>query len=79
MKNYWRMKDFSIFSVTYAYVDHSSYQADQLFVEGVYTYDDDTITVSYYTGELTEMVLTYEFADDILVINSQIGYSRVTE
>lgn len=54
-------------------------QADQLFVEGVYTYDEDTITVSYYTGELTEMVLTYEFADDILVINSQIGYSRVTE
>lgn len=33
MKNYWRMKDFSIFSVPYAYVDHSSYQADQLFVQ----------------------------------------------
>lgn len=33
MKNYWRMKDFSIFSVSYAYVDHSSYQADQLFVQ----------------------------------------------
>ena len=33
MKNYWRMKDFSIFSVPYAYVDHSSYQADQLFMQ----------------------------------------------
>lgn len=33
MKNYWRMKDFSIFSVPYAYVDHCSYQADQLFVQ----------------------------------------------
>ena len=33
MKNYWRMKDFSIFSVPYAYVDHSSYQADRLFVQ----------------------------------------------
>ena len=33
MKNYWRMGDFSIFSVSYAYVDHSSYQADQLFVQ----------------------------------------------
>lgn len=33
MKNYWRMKDLSIFSVPYAYVDHSSYQADQLFVQ----------------------------------------------
>ena len=33
MKNYWRMKGFSIFSVPYAYVDHSSYQADQLFVQ----------------------------------------------
>ena len=33
MKNYWRMKDFSLFSVLYAYVDHSSYQADRLFVQ----------------------------------------------
>ena len=33
MKNYWRMKDVSIFSVPYAYVDHSSYQADRLFVQ----------------------------------------------
>lgn len=33
MKNYWRMGDFSIFSVPYAYVDHSSYQADGLFVQ----------------------------------------------
>lgn len=33
MKNYWRMKDFSIFSVLYAYVDHSSYLADRLFVQ----------------------------------------------
>ena len=33
MKNYWRMKEFSIFSVPYAYVDHCSYQADQLFVQ----------------------------------------------
>lgn len=31
MKNYWRMSDFSIFSVPYAYVDHSSYLADRLF------------------------------------------------
>ena len=33
MKNYWRMRDFSLFSMSYAYVDHSSYQADQLFVQ----------------------------------------------
>ena len=33
MKNYWRMGDFSIFSVPYAYVDHSSYLADSLFVQ----------------------------------------------
>ena len=30
MKNYWRMRAFSILSVPYAYVDHSSYQADGL-------------------------------------------------
>lgn len=33
MKNYWRMSDFSLFSVHYAYVDHSAYLADQLFVK----------------------------------------------
>ena len=33
MKNYWRMRAFSIFSVPYAYVDHSSYQADGLLVQ----------------------------------------------
>ena len=33
MKNFWRMKDRSIFSVSYAYVDHSSYQADRLFAQ----------------------------------------------
>lgn len=33
MKNYWRMKDLAIFSAPYAYVDHSSYQADRLFVQ----------------------------------------------
>jgi hypothetical protein len=37
MKNYWRMSDFSIFSVPYAYVDHSSYLADQLFVQNKVT------------------------------------------
>lgn len=33
MKNYWKMRSFSIFSVPYAYVDHRSFLADQLFVQ----------------------------------------------
>lgn len=33
MKNYWKMRCLSMFSVLYAYVDHSSYQADRLFVQ----------------------------------------------
>ena len=33
MKNFWRMRDWSIFSVPYAYVDHCSYLADTLFVQ----------------------------------------------
>lgn len=33
MKNFWRMRDCSIFSVPYAYVDHCSYLADSLFVQ----------------------------------------------
>lgn len=31
--NYWRMRAFSICSVSYAYVDHYSYLADQLFIQ----------------------------------------------
>ena len=37
MKNYWKMSDFSMFSVPYAYVDHSSYLEDQLFVQNKVT------------------------------------------
>lgn len=37
MKNFWKMSDFSIFSVPYVYVDHSSYLADQLFVQNKVT------------------------------------------
>lgn len=33
MINYWKMSNFSIRSVWYAYVDHKSYLADSLFVE----------------------------------------------
>ena len=33
MKNFWRMRDFSVFSVHYAYVDNGSYIADQLFMQ----------------------------------------------
>ena len=37
MKNYWKMSDFSVFSVPYVYVDHSSYLADQLFAQNKVT------------------------------------------
>ena len=30
VESYWKMKDFSIFTVPYAYVDHFSYLADNL-------------------------------------------------
>ena len=33
MKNYWKMKGFSLLTVPYAYVDHSSHLADSLFVQ----------------------------------------------
>lgn len=32
-KNFWRMDNFSLFTVPYAYVDHSSYLADLLFTQ----------------------------------------------
>ena len=33
VENFWKMKDFSLFTVPYAYVDHFSYLADNLFVQ----------------------------------------------
>lgn len=33
MKNFWKVDDFSFFTVQYAYVDHNSYLADLLFVQ----------------------------------------------
>lgn len=37
MKNYWKMRDCSIFSVPYAYVNHNSYLADSLFLQNKVT------------------------------------------
>lgn len=31
MKNFWKMGDFSLFTIPYIYVDHNSYLADSLF------------------------------------------------
>ena len=33
MNNFWKLKTFSLLNASYAYVDHSSYLADQLFVQ----------------------------------------------
>ncbi|MDO4556138.1 MAG: hypothetical protein Q4B70_13480 [Lachnospiraceae bacterium] len=32
-KNFWKMQDFSLFRVPYAYVDHQSFLADSLFMQ----------------------------------------------
>ena len=33
MKNYWKLKGFSLFAIPYVYVDHNSYFADSLFAQ----------------------------------------------
>lgn len=33
VKNFWKMKDFSLFTVPYLYIDHNSYLADDLFAQ----------------------------------------------
>lgn len=33
MKNFWKTDDFSLFTITYVYVDHHSYLADSLFAQ----------------------------------------------
>ena len=33
MKNFWKMGDFSLFTIPYVYVDHISYFAESLFIQ----------------------------------------------
>lgn len=53
-------------------------QNDQLIVNGVYTYTDNTISVKYYADQEYTMDLIYEFKNDIMVINGFIGFERDT-
>ena len=54
MKNYWKMSDFSLFAVPYAYVDHSSYLADQLFVQNKITMKSKKATTMKFKGEMVK-------------------------
>lgn len=47
-------------------------QADILFVDGVYNYTDNKITIKYYASDLSTMELNYSFDGDKIVIN---GYA----
>lgn len=33
MKNFWKMRDITLFTIAYVYVDHNSYLADTLFAQ----------------------------------------------
>lgn len=51
-------------------------QNDMLFVDGVYSCTDDTITIKYYADSEQTMELEYTIDDDSLVING-LQYLRV--
>lgn len=51
-------------------------QMDMLFAEGVYTYTDSQIIITYMAYEESEMVINYMFDNDALIID---GYMFVKE
>lgn len=51
MKNFWKMRDFSLFANSYVYVDHNSYLADALFTQRK--------IVMKFKGEMTKMDSPY--------------------
>lgn len=44
-------------------------QSDILFVDGVYNYTDDVITIKYYTDSERTMEVQYQFSDDVLYMD----------
>ncbi len=44
-------------------------QSDILFVDGVYNYTDDVITIKYYTDSERTMEVQYQFNDDVLYMD----------
>ncbi len=59
-------------SVSYEFKENGTFEfseADTFYLEGVYTYTDDTITLKYYGTEPTTTELSYQFVDSTIVIN----------
>lgn len=52
-------------------------QMDIIIVDGVYSYTDNSIEITYYTDAESYMDLVYEIGDDSLVLND-IPYEKVT-
>lgn len=44
-------------------------QSDILFADGVYNYNDSTITIKYYTNQEVTMELNYELKDNSIIID----------
>ncbi len=59
-------------SVSYEFKEDGTFvfsESDAFYLEGVYTYTDDTITLKYYGTELTTTDLSYQLVDSSIVIN----------
>lgn len=75
----WNMSDYGI---TYKFNEDGTVninESDQLLVDGIYSYNDNKITVTYYASTKTDMDISYALdGKDTLVLNG-LGYSRVTQ
>lgn len=53
-------------------------ESDSFYIEGVYTYTDDTITLKYFGTEIATTDLSYEFVDSTIIING-LQYTRASD
>lgn len=72
--------DKNSYNISYVFNEDGTMQvneANQLYVDGVYTYNDKVITVTYYAGSKATMKLNYSLDGNTLVING-LGFSKDT-
>lgn len=68
-------------SAEYEFNDDGTFlfsEADSFYLEGVYTYTDDSITLKYYSTDVATTELSYEFVDSTIVING-LQYTKASQ
>lgn len=74
----WNIPDYEI---TYEFTSDGRFyaQMSSIAYEGVYTYDDENITVTYFADSETTIEIPYALADDNTLVMNGMGYYRMKD